>query len=275
MSFNFNAINYFADNLDENVKIYNILAPTSIEFNLPEKYASLTDSQKDGIDYVNGKFRDNVTSVDVYTNLEQHKDEYLYFNTDHHWTALGAYRAYEAFMLQKEEIPVSLDEYEKVESAEKYLGSIYGMTSSKKLEKNKDDIWYYKIDDPITYEIHDKNNEVTYGKSVFYPRYFNREGKYAVFMGGDVPFAKITTEHTDMKKIMIIKDSYANAFIPFLIPHYSEIYVADPRSCQYNIIDIIEEYSIDELLFIDYAMALKLTGFSEMIKNLAIQNPVE
>ncbi len=275
MSFYYNAVNYFADNLSDEVKIYSILAPTSIEFNLPEKYTSLTNSQKDGIAYVKDKFRDNVTSVDVYSNLQAHKDEYLYFKTDHHWTALGAYRAYEAFIAEKEEEPINLDSYDKIDSNFDYLGSIYNITSSKKLEKNKDKIWYYNIDEPITYEIHDKNNDITYSKSVFYPRYFNRDGKYAVFMGGDVPFAKITTENTDKKKIMIIKDSYANAFIPFLIPHYSEIYIADPRSCKYNIIDTIEDNNIDELLFINYAMVLKLNGFSEMIKNLAIQNSNE
>jgi len=275
MSFYINSINYYADNLSEDVKIYSIIAPTSIEFNLPEKYTSLTESQKKGIDYVNSKLRDNVNSVDVYSNLEANKGEYLYFKTDHHWTALGAYRAYEAFMLEKDEKPAALDSYERIESNSEYLGSIYGITSNKKLENNKDSIWYYNINEPLTYEVHDKNNEVIHDESVFYPRYFNREGKYAVFMGGDVAFAKITTKNTDKNKIMIIKDSYANAFIPFLIPHYSEIYVADPRSCQYNIINTIEQNNIDELLFVDYAMTLNLPEFSEMIKNLAIQNPNE
>ncbi|QSX06383.1 hypothetical protein JYG23_02675 [Sedimentibacter sp. zth1] len=269
MSFYFNAINYYADNVDESVKIYSLIAPTSSEFNLPEKYKELSDAQLSGIEYINGKLRDRVERVDIYTNLQNHSDEYLYFNTDHHWTALGAYRAYEAFLNYKGEKPITLDNYKEVKCKDKYLGSIFNMTASKKLTKNKDDIWYYNIDESITYEVFDKEKNSTILNSVFYTGYFNKENKYALFMGGDFPFAKITTQHDDKGKILIIKDSYANAFIPFLIPHYSEIYVADPRSCPFNVIDVINDNCINELAFVDYAMALKLPGFSDMIKGLA------
>lgn len=91
------SVNKYAENLIGDIKIYNLIAPTSSEFNMPSEYKDLSDSQKDGINYAYTNMDNKVITVDVYSNMEAHKEEYLYFKTDHHWTALGAFRAYESF----------------------------------------------------------------------------------------------------------------------------------------------------------------------------------
>ncbi|MDO7206013.1 DHHW family protein [Paraclostridium bifermentans] len=74
-----------------------MVVPTHVEFGLPEKYKDMSKSEKDSIDSIYKNMDKDVKTVDAYDNLKKHKDEYIYFNTDHHWTSLGAYYAYQSF----------------------------------------------------------------------------------------------------------------------------------------------------------------------------------
>lgn len=265
-----NSLNYYADNLKDEVKIYNLLAPTSSEFNMPNEYRNLSGSQKDGIDYAYSNMNENIITVDAYSNLEKNKDDYLYFKTDHHWTALGAYRAYESFMKSKGEEAVPLDQYERVNSESKYLGSIYNMTENLRLENNLDDIWYYKPLMSVEYTAINRDDTKWSANQIVFPSYFERDIKYAAFMGGDTAFSHIKVESDTDKKILVIKDSYGNAFIPFLLPHYSDVFVADPRYFTENIFDVIKENNIDDVLIINYSTVLQLPAFSKMIGDMGV-----
>ena len=90
-------VNTVSSTLGENVKTYSLLAPIQIEFLNNEKYKNLSDSQIDAIKYVNDNFSDNIIPVDAYSPIKEHIDEYVYYRTDHHWTALGAYYGYTGF----------------------------------------------------------------------------------------------------------------------------------------------------------------------------------
>lgn len=267
-----NSVNYYADNLNDDVKIYNLLAPTSSEFNMPSEYKNLSGSQKDGIDYAYSNMNEKIITVNAYSNLENNKDDYLYFKTDHHWTALGAYRAYESFMITKGEEAISLDKYKRVNSESKYLGSIYNMTENLRLENNLDDIWYYEPLISVEYKAINRDNTKWSANQIVFPSYFEYERKYAAFMGGDTAFSHIKVQSGIDKKILVVKDSYGNAFIPFLLPHYGDVYVADPRYFNENIFDVIEENNIDEVLFINYATVLQLPAFSHMISDMGVSD---
>jgi hypothetical protein len=50
--------------------------------------------------------------------------------------------------------------------------------------------------------------------------------------------------------LLVIKDSYANAFIPFLAPFYSEITVIDPRYYYDSIDALIADAQITDVLYL-------------------------
>lgn len=128
----------FARSLEGQAKVYNIVVPTSSDFYLPEKYQSLSNSQKDNISYLYSLYPQQnspVITVDAYSNLERNKDQYIYFRTDHHWTARGAYCAYEAFCQTAGLTPVSLDSFEK-RTIPDFLGTVYSYTRDQKLAAN-------------------------------------------------------------------------------------------------------------------------------------------
>ncbi len=266
------SVNKYAENLADDVKIYNIIAPTSSEFNMPGEYRDLSGSQKDGISYAYSNMEDEVITVDAYSNIEAHKGEYLYFKTDHHWTALGAFRAYESFMKVKGEEAVPLEEYNKIDSKNKYLGSIYNMTKNERLENNLDDIWYYNPLLSVEYSSINRDETTWNSSQIVFPSYFEHDRKYSVFMGGDTAFSHINVDSQSGVKILVIKDSYGNAFIPFLLPHYGDIYIADPRYFKNDIYDLIEDNEIDELLIINYATVLQLPVFSQMLGDMGSGN---
>lgn len=110
MDWYLNLLDYYAENLDEGINLYTMLIPTQLEFK-PQLYSNIQDKQKDTIDYIYKNKPERVITVDAYTELNKHSEEYIYYRTDHHWTAKGAYYGYRAFMdTMKKTIEASEDE---------------------------------------------------------------------------------------------------------------------------------------------------------------------
>lgn len=206
------------------------------------------------MDLVKDNLNSSVVFVDIYDTLKQHynKGEYLYFRTDHHWTGLGAYRAYEKFCEYAGLSPVSLDSYEKRTSTG-FLGTLYNSSLDKNLAANPDTVEYYVTDLPYD-QTNTKKDGTTYKGRLISEYSDGRTNGYLTFMGGDIPLATIKTENTSGRSIIVFKESYGNAFISFLVPHYDTIYVADIRSFPYNAIDFIKNNGIGEVLFLNNIM---------------------
>lgn len=255
-----NTLNQFRREAGEGVTVYSLLAPTSMEFLREEKFQKLTDSQKDTIAYVNARLKD-VVPVDAHTPLGEHSDEYVYFRTDHHWTALGAYYAYTGFARAAGLEPVALDRYE-TGTIEGYVGSMYETTGSSNLKRNPDTITVYK---PFTKNEYNVYYSSAVKMKVIDMSHADKKIKYRVFLSGDRPLGIIKTEVANGKRILVIKDSYGNAMVPFLLPHYEEIYVIDPRQYEKNIFSLIQKNEIQEVLFLNYVPVLSYNGFVDLI----------
>ena len=253
-------LNQFRQEAGDGVTVYSLLAPTSMEFLQEEKFQQLTDSQKDTIEYVNAKLK-GVVPVDAYTPLQEHNGEYVYFRTDHHWTALGAYYAYTGFAKEAGFEPVSLDRYQ-TETVEGYVGSMYETTGSSNLKRNPDTITVYK---PFTKNEYNVYYSSAIKMKVIDMSHADKKVKYRVFLSGDRPLGIIRTDVANGRKILVIKDSYGNAMVPFLLPHYEEIYVVDPRQYEKNIFELIQKNGIQEVLFLNYVPILSYYGYIDLI----------
>lgn len=257
-SFDFYAkvLNEYNQKIGGKMPIYSLTAPTNSEFVQLRNYKGITDSQNNAIEYLNSKFDEGITAVNAYDVLNEHKEEYIYFRSDHHWTALGAYYAYTAFMEAKGEEPVPLEKYQTVQ-IDNFLGSTYAKTRDKSIEKNPDTIYAYLPFVDYKYEKH-RFYESSEADIIDMKYAETKLDKYLVFLSaGDATWAKITTENKNGKKLLVIKDSYGNSFVPFLLPHYEEIYVIDPRfydfnTSEKNAAEFIEAKGINEVLFINY-----------------------
>lgn len=249
------------------VNVYALLAPSSVEFIESEKYKKMNGSQKEAFQYVADHYSPSIKAVPAYDKLYEHRKEYIFFRTDHHWTSLGAYYAYQALMETMGQEPVSLSKYEKVEIPD-YLGTAYSATLSAALKKNPDTITVYKpfvaYENNVYWEdpgIPNKRDVVETAMPT------DGRGGYAVFMGGDYPLDVIKTEVNNGKRLLIIKDSYANALIPFLLPHFEEIAVVDPRYYEGNLVTLTQREKITDILAINSSIVTTYTGIADMIKD--------
>ncbi|WP_127588198.1 DHHW family protein [Paenibacillus koleovorans] len=257
-------INRFQQQLDPKVRVYDILVPSPVEFISDAKYRSLSSSQKASINQVNKFFNSKVTPIDALGELNKHASEYIYFRTDHHWTQLGAYYGYKAFIERIGEKAVPLDQFETGELPG-YLGSAYSATLDPNLKKNPDTIKIYKPNVPYDYTLYWEDDHPLKRNVVDLEYATHGGGGYQVFLEGDSPWGHIETENKNGKKLLLVKDSYGSPFIPFLLPHFEHIYFVDPRHYWGSILQFAADKEITDLLFINGIAAVSHDGYVELL----------
>lgn len=252
---------HVADQLGSDVSVSVLIAPTGAEFLQSETLKKLSSSQQEAIVDVYRKLKPGIKTVDALALMQNHIDEDLYFRTDHHWTATGAYYGYAAYMKATGLSPVALKTYAK-EEVPGFLGSLYSATLHKKLEKRPDTIVVYKPFVKHDYTVHYAG---PLKMDLLDMNHAHRMNKYRIFLSGDRPWGQITTEVNNGKRLAVIKDSYGNALIPFLLPHFSEIYVIDPRQFNKPLIPFLQQHNILELLFVNNSEVLTDTHFMQLV----------
>lgn len=227
------------------VNIYCMPIPIGADFYLPDNFSHT--NEKETIDYLYSVLPSGVRAVHAYEALEKHKDEYLYFNTDHHWTGRGSFYAYQAFCHAAEMEPIAPERLTR-KVIKNFLGTLYALTLSKELKENIDSVEYFKL--PF------ETKAIAYPKDSDKPRSANMlvEGAkgghaYGVFLGADYPLMKITSSVKNGRKVLEVKDSYGNAFAPFLPANFEEVFVVDYRYFEGNIKDLVKKFGITDIIF--------------------------
>ncbi|MCR4925792.1 MAG: hypothetical protein K5917_05845 [Clostridiales bacterium] len=238
-------LNTYKLELGKDVNIYSMVVPTSVAYYLPEKYKKYSASQLDNINNINSYLKD-VKAVDVYSVLEQHKDEAIYSRTDHHWQPLGAYYAAQTFAVDANVPFADLSTYEKVVETD-YVGTLYSFTQNASLKNNPEDFIYYKPSNSYTTTYYNTAFQNPSVRSLFVKAYGSN--RYCSFLGSDQLIARLETDVKNGRRLVIIKDSYGNALVPFLTNSFEEIYVVDMRYFDLNAIKFIKEKNITDVLF--------------------------
>ena len=264
-------LNVYHETLGKDIKLYSLIAPTAGEFAILKRYKVLNDSQNEALQYINKNINPDILSVDIFEALNPHKDEYIYFKTDHHWTALGAYYAYCEFMNVRGEEPIPIDRYETFE-IQNFLGSAYTKTLDKSLEANPDTIKVYLPFVDYDYTMY--NGTTPSNKKVIDLSFAEKKDKYNVFISsGGGTWSVIKTEIKNGKKLLVIKDSFGNAIIPFFLPHYEEIYIMDSRFynsdfTKMGVPQFVDHYGIQEVAIMNYMEDVNWPEFMQKVRNL-------
>lgn len=251
-----------------NVNVYNMVVPTSVEFYLPKKYSKYSSSEKESIDYIYSCLSPDVTPIDAYSKLAEHTDEYIYLRTDHHWSPLGAYYAYTAFCeALGMEYHLITDYTEKVKDG--FVGSLYGYTNDITLA-NAPEQFHYFLPPDVTYSVQTYYYDTLAPKNggALFHEYVEGANCYGMFLGADAIHTKITTSTKNGRKIVVFKESYGNAFVPFLVNNFEEIYVIDIRYFGTNAVDYIKKIGATDVLFIDNCFAANTSSLIKHIEDL-------
>lgn len=249
------------------LKIYNLIAPNGFEFEITEPYKDKVKPAKDAINAVFNAEDPEIIKVNPVDEIRKHRTEYIYFNTDHHWTSLGAYYAYRSFCAAAGLTPVSLDTIpSKVKPG--FLGLFYRLTKSPILKNNPDSVRYYLFPDSVNFYIGTSKSLNYWGKSKMYAEQVSGANSYSVFLQGDLPICKMETQHKNGRKIALVKESYGNSFAPFLTNNYEKVIVVDQRSYKGDFIAMLKAEGINELLFINNIFAAHTQFHIDDIRSL-------
>ncbi len=263
-------ISSYKRELGDGVNVYNMVVPTSVEFYLPKKYAKYSNSEKREIEFIYSKLTDGVIPVDAYSVLEAHKDEYIYFRTDHHWSDLGAYYAYTAFCNAIGQTPPPLSDYTAKTKEELFVGSLFGYTNDITLKNNPDTFTYYMTKSPFKGETYNYRTLTLTEANPIYHEYATGSAMYGMFLGSDGIHVKITTSAGTGRKIVMFKESYGNAFAPYLIDSFDEIYVIDIRYFGKNAVQYIKDVGATDVLFINNVFAANTSKLIDGIERMLI-----
>lgn len=261
-------INKTAQQLKGVSNVYCMVVPTSMDITMSDNVRKGINScdQSEVAKYIYDSLNTGAKSVDLYTQLRMHRDEYVYFRTDHHWTALGAYYAYAKFCETAGYKPMSLEKYEKVSYGD-FLGSFYGDTNNSSMKMNPDELIAYLP--PYKSSLTFTN---TQGKSFNWELVHDVSNypiseKYNSFAGSDNPFTVIENLSKEKgKTCLVIKESFGNAMIPFLVGKYKKVYVIDYRYYKKGIITFAKQNKIDDVLFINNASAVRSDTLIERMR---------
>ena len=208
-------------------------------------FASVED-QRQMFSMVERGLGDSVNWVDVYSILNSRKTEKLYYKTDHHWTTQGAFYVFRetaaGFGIEGD---VS-DDYVSYTVTDSFNGVLAAKSGVGLSEKESIEIYAPASgDDDVVVNYVDEARKTS---SLYDSSKLETRDKYAVFFGGNTSVMDIKTVSPSSKRLLVVKDSFANCFIPFLTPYYREIVVVDPRYYSGTMKDIMDTYRITDAL---------------------------
>ena len=255
-------VNAVADSLSGVSQVYAMAIPLSSGITLPDELFSDipgSDQAQAEKDILAGMGQ-NVKTIPLHDVMMSHRTEYIYFRTDHHWTALGAYYAYVQFCTAKGITPHNLSDYE-VSQFPGFLGSFYNDGGKPDAMKNDPDTVnaYHPVSATASMKYGDnENSTLTGGQVIFDESTASASLKYGTFIMGDNPFTVIENpEVSNGQSCIVVKESFGNAFVPFLVDHYQTVYVVDYRYYSGSVTQLARDKGVKDVLFVNNLSAIR------------------
>lgn len=242
------AINKFAERFPDK-QMFFMLAPTAQEFltNKIPSYAGVI-SEKTFIEDCCRK-TPALTSIDCRSFLGSRADEYIYYRTDHHWTSLGAYSAYQSAAKALGYTANSFDKFNIETASSDFRGTLYSKTLDDGITPDVMEYYTLRQNEPNVKMTCMNGMNVNEYDSLYVREYLGQKDKYSSFTGSNVPIVTIETDVGNGKNLLMVKDSYAHSLVPFLSKHYSKITMVDMRYINVDLNRLIDLGEYQQVLF--------------------------
>ena len=209
------------------------------------------DYERRQIDALYEALGDDIRTVNAYNILRMLNDNYIYYRNDTKWTSYGAYCVYRTVIQKLGFQPVAYDKFIFNHVSSDFYGDLYNRTGYTRAKADIIDIYEYPDGAAVTgCTKYYSDGSVEEQSSLYDLSLLDSSYKYNVYMGGEAAVTKIYTEVKNEKNLLVIKDSYADCFLPFLTQHYSEITVVSPKELTVPLSDIIDTADYGQTLFL-------------------------
>jgi hypothetical protein len=243
-----------------------VVTPTSSHFYLPPAARARTTSEAKNLAAMRDALLPEVRFADVIAEMEGHQDQPLFYKSDHHWTGLGAYYAYRAWAKAAGVTPLELSAFDK-RSVPGVAGSFWSLTQAPELRHADKESYYYV---PKTVKFDGTQYTGPQQKTpVPQPFFAEKSRGYIVFLGGDIPLLASNTTAGTGRTALVIKNSYGNAFAPYLLPHFDRVVVLDYRYVSRNIQDIVDTFGVTDLVFVNATITANSGAHQERMRQVA------
>lgn len=242
------AINAFAAKFPDKQVCF-MLAPTSQDvygMKIPSYMGTM--NEKVFIDDIYKKL-EGVIPIDCQSFIMGHGDEYIYYRTDHHWTSLGAYYAYQSAAKTLGYNAYSRNMFNIETASSDFRGTLYSKTLDDRVTPDSMDYYHLTSGDPAEKMTCINGGDVKTYDSLYVREFLDVKDKYSSFTGSNVPVVTIETDVNNDKSLLIIKDSYAHSLVPFLSKHYSKITMIDMRYINTDISRLVNMDDYQQVLF--------------------------
>lgn len=248
-------INSIASTLDPSITVYSIIVPTHSLISLNQLQAESSANEKANIEIIKNNLSSGIKSIDAEAALKDKSNEYIYYNTDESWTALGAYYAYREFCKNAQLTASDLSGIEK-KQIEGFFGGLVSATKTDKnkkgnadLLKNPDTVEYYNIGSNYQCGLWETKNSGELTVS-FINEAVSAENALDIFCYGNVSLFRTYTNKETGKRLCIVKDSFGSELAPYFTENYDEVHVIDPRLFEGSLTGYCYNHSITDVLFI-------------------------
>ena len=233
-----------------NINVTSVLTPKNCAFQSPAGYTDPGPDTKKYIANTYGMMDSRIKKADVFGVMSQHVGEYMFYRTDHHWTGLGAYYAYVAYCSANGLTAAPLSSYSTAINTG-FIGTLYSFAGNPGILKSNPDYTVAHL--PQTgYRMSYLRGGTWYdGKAVY-----SGSSSYAgTYLGGDQPLTVIETDNRNGKTVVVFKESYGNAFVPYLIDQYQTVIVLDIRESEGSFSQILSQYNVTDAVIVNNLQA--------------------
>ena len=248
------AVGNLAAAMGPDVRTISLITPNGGEFYSPESLHTGEHSQKDMIEFCYSQMNDKIVTVDAYSKLRSHTDEYIYFRTDHHWTTEAAYYVYAAWAEEKGLSPLALSDYKKKTLTDGFFGTVDAKVGGR---NRSDTIHVYIPKKKEKYQVNYVAKNET-ADDIYQYDYLKIRDKYSVYFGGNQSLVEVKTDSKSKRKLLVVQDSYAHCFIPFTLHDFKEVDFVDLRYYSESLKEYMEKGDYTDVLFLYNA-----AGFAE------------
>ena len=238
-------VNNFAAKYPQ-INVTSVLTPKCCAFYSPKGYTDPGPNIRQYIANTYAMMDSRIKKADVYGVMAQHDGEYMFYRTDHHWTGLGAYYAYAAYCSANGLTAAALSSYSTVINTG-FIGTLYSFAGNPSILKTNPD--YTELHLPQTgYRMSYLRGGAWHDAKAIYTGSNSYAGAY---LGGDQPLTVIETENKNGKTVVVFKESYGNAFVPYLIDQYQNVIVLDIRESEGGFSQILADYNVTDVVIIN------------------------
>ena len=216
---------------------------------MPDYLLSNPESQQ--ISSLYDSLDSSIRRIDAYNILKMLKDNYIYFRNDTKWTSYGAYCIYRTVIQKLGFLPTSYDKYTIRHVTDEFRGNLYKRTLYSDTRADILDIYEYPDGAEVESCMAVYRNGLESEKALYDMDMLESSDMYNMYLGEPEAVIEIETSVNNQRKLLVIKDSYADCFIPFLTQQYSRITVVSPQYMNGSLSDYIDisEYEQTLILF--------------------------